>query len=318
MDDKRYNNEGKLEASEIADMLETPTSTPIFRRKFSWLRVAVLLIIAGAAMMAIGAALGGRGGGLFITNDGIQFVTNESVTSYANLTNTANISEITVLATNSSITVRPGRELRVRFENIEAEYTQNGTNLIIDSRRYETGAGVSTTFNFSFLGYYAPSRIIIEVPRNQLNDLNITTTSGQIRMDEITTGSLIAHTTNGGIRGEEIRFTTGDLRTTNGGITLEEPVWETLTAQTTNGTIRITEANIRGPETNLQTTNGGITISTTRPRRHFAYDVRSSSGSIRVGSSRYNAGRWSSPRTEGDSLIIASTVNGSIRISFDD
>jgi DUF4097 and DUF4098 domain-containing protein YvlB len=142
----------------------------------------------------------------------------------------------------------------------------------------------------------------IKVPKKI--DLNIHTTNGGVRIEEIT-GRLRLESTNGKIDAREISGLTR-CKTTNGSIKVEfDDVAESeeMTFRTTNGSIKLyLPENYGADDVDLKTTNG-----------HINCDFPMSGSSSRKSKKRFRGAI-----NEGNRELTCSTTNGSIHLLVND
>ncbi|MCL2372067.1 MAG: DUF4097 domain-containing protein [Defluviitaleaceae bacterium] len=308
-DNKPVNNDGTPTEWNAPEETPTPSPPEPPRRRFSPVKLAVILIIVGVLMYGGGWGLGGRGGFIYFQGgprigraapSNIRYGAGDTHTIYIN-------------AAASSITIFPTDEPRPRVaypNNLDVTLTDvNGvmTFTARDPRR----ARISFGFNH-------PGSIRLYVP-SHVDVFNITTSTGTIRMDGIdaddlvlraTTGSI--HFNNGSINRGRISATTGTMRinptnsyvasmymrTTTGSIHYNGNAITTGGFHATTGTIRVTTTAAETIYTS--TTTGSIHYSgTTLHEGRF----RANTGTIRIDTTL----------TGGD--INATTTTGSIHLN---
>ena len=136
----------------------------------------------------------------------------------------------------------------------------------------------------------------IKVPRNI--DLNLHTTNGNVRVEEVS-GKIRLESTNGKIIAEEIKGL-ARCKTTNGSIRVEFDEIsddDKMSFKTTNGSIKLYLPEDFGADAELKTTNGHIDSDF-----EFTEKIRKSRK------------RYSGQINEGGGELICSTTNGSIHL----
>lgn len=166
--------------------------------------------------------------------------------------------------------------------------------------------------------------VAVSLPADATVDLEVQTTNGAIKTNDLSGDVLTLTSTNGDIVFEGVEATTIHASTTNGGI--EGAVQATdMTADSTNGRIDLSLPSTRSGSYDLGTTNGDIEV-TVVPSDDvgFDLDLRTSNGSLtsNLGGLTYetNTSKRKVAHTEGfDARSVkietsASTTNGDVRV----
>jgi len=189
------------------------------------------------------------------------------------------------------------------MQKLEVEI-QEGRDEIIVETRYPKSSHSGGVFNWLFGKGNASFSVEYEIKVPENIDLNIHTTNGGVKIDNIT-GRLRLESTNGKIDARDISGLTR-CKTTNGNIKVEfddVPEGDEMTFRTTNGSIKIYLPEDYGADNvELKTTNGHIDSDFTMSGRSGRKSKKRFRGSI----------------NEGDRELICSTTNGSIHLLVND
>jgi len=287
-------------------------------KRIPWNRIALSLILLGAIMFGIGWISGSRGGGLIIEDGRLRVIPNrpgETESTFMEIPDGTRFTDIRISATSAAIEVvhaSPGAPLSLQFTNLDANVEYLGNQLIIDTRDHERRRGIQL---LGFGLFSLPREITVHLPAGLADSVRITSTSGSICMDGISTTLLEIRSTSGNVNGRNLNFTNGTLESTSGNININDVGWNNINVQTTSGRIRITGADIREGSTRLQVTSGNINLEVSGRRDDFTYSFTSVSGSVRVNGERLRGRTGTGGR--GEHPITMNVTSGNIRLDFD-
>ena len=308
-------------------------------RRYNWNKIAVILILAGVALFAIGRLSGARGGG--ISFSGWRFHVHNESTQFENSFTPlpARLENISVRTTSISVIIQTapaGETPGIHLVNVNPESLEAGDGITIDTRRAERTGWSIWLFNWNFTA--ARREIRIYLPANaELNEVSVRSTSGSVQIDglsaeNITTDStsgslrlnnlqaqtLYARAVSGSIRGENINISSGEINSTSGSISFGEITWNTLDARSTSGSVRFSDARIQDAatgRTSLRSTSGSVHLELREPAAYFSYNMSTTSGTARVNGN--NRGRGTSTGGTGAHEITLRTTSGSVRLDFE-
>lgn len=317
------------------------------RRRFNWYKFALISILAGILLVSVGWLTGSRGGWLYFEGGRLRFQSDGAAeTSFTPFRRgeTSALS-ISIDTTSANVTVRtvPIGELPgVHFVNIpedEIEVDIDLNAVTINTRQAERRGFL----NFGLSN--ARREIRVYVPRNngfgrldiqsssgtvRLEDLHIggievRSSSGSIRMENLELSHISARTTSGSIRGENISTRTGDVFSTSGSINLSDVVWSDFNANTTSGSVRVDGEVVPLQDifyetfdtfTRVGSTSGNVRLTIRGNREDFDYRASSHSGTIRIDGERQNRAVTSDFAADRHSISLQ-TTSGSIRLDFE-
>ncbi len=189
------------------------------------------------------------------------------------------------------------------MKKLEVKVHESGDEIIVETS-YPKSSSSGGFFGWLFGKGGASFTVEYEIKVPENIDLNIHTTNGGVKIDNIT-GRLRLESTNGKIDAREISGLTR-CKTTNGNIKVEfDDVSEgdEMTFRTTNGSIKIYLPEDYGADNvELKTTNGHIDSD---------FPMSGSSG-------RKSKKRFRGSINEGDRELTCSTTNGSIHLLVND
>jgi len=191
------------------------------------------------------------------------------------------------------------------MERLEIDVRESDGEIIIETY-FPKGSSDGGVFGWIFGGGGESCTVEYEIKVPQNIDLNIHTTNGGVRIDNIE-GRLRLESTNGKINARDITGLTR-CKTTNGSINIEfddVSEGEEMTFRTTNGSIKLYLPEDYGADdVELKTTNG-----------HIDSDFPMSGGS---NSKRKSKKRFRGTINEGNRELSCSTTNGNIDLLVND
>jgi len=289
-------------------------------KRIPWIRIGLVLILLGAIMLGIGWLSGFRGGSLKMEDGRLLVIESrpgEIESRFMEIPDGDRFTDIHIRAGSASIVVvpaSPDAPLGLQFTNLEANVEYSGNQLIIDTRDHERRDGI-IIIRINYCGPIPRREIVVHLPAGMADSVRITNTSGNIRIDGISTTLLEIRSRSGNINGRNLSFTSGTLENSSGNININDVSWNKLNAQTTSGRIRITGADILEGSTHLQVTAGNINLGVNGRRDDFTYSFTSVSGSVRVNGERLQGRTGTGGR--GQHPITMNVTSGNIRLDFD-
>ncbi|MCL1842277.1 MAG: DUF4097 domain-containing protein, partial [Defluviitaleaceae bacterium] len=211
-------------------------------KNINWNKLAIILILLGVGMLAIGRLSGSRGGMIAFENGRLRVLQDEQ-SDFTPLPRSREITHIAVNATYANIiieTTPPGETDGIHFTNISPEYFDvSDGKITIDSRP------VGRRW---VLFQLSPGRREIRInlpPGTEIWEIETRTVSGGIRFYNLQAREVVAVATSGSVRSENSDFGNTYLRSTSGAVNLSGFTWENLQAQSTSGSVRISDGEIR-------------------------------------------------------------------------
>jgi len=314
-------------------------------RRIPWVGVAVILIVLGISLFAIGWISGSRGGRIHFDR-GIRVETGtreEFASGSGNFTFTNNYDTVVINASSHAIRVYYTNEPTVRVvtpPGLRSNISEQGSVLNVDVRAsfvggghrihfmgFGGGRGVTwnrngrdTYLNFDF-DFSNPRNMFggirVYVP-NSVNDVYARTSSGSVRINGISTTQLRAQTSSGRVELNGGTHQNAHLQSTSGSVNADAYFTGGLYARTTSGSVNVTDSNVAMRTTGqiqLRSTSGSVRYYTRAPLNNFNYRISVTSGSMRVDGSRIS-GRSATGGADGGTQLNASTTSGSVRLNF--
>ncbi len=187
------------------------------------------------------------------------------------------------------------------LKQLEVDIRESDNEIIIETY-FPKGSSSRGFFGWLFGGGHNSYSVEYEIKVPKKIDLNIHTTNGSLRIEQIS-GRLRLESTNGKIVARQISGATR-CKTTNGSIKVdfsEVTTQEKLMFKTTNGSIKLYLPEDFAAEVELKTTNG-----------HIDSDFPLHGGS------RKSKKRFSGHINKGDRELTCATTNGSIHLYVND
>lgn len=268
-------------------------------------RIIIGLILVGAALVSISS--------LFYHNrmSSETFYTTKNVKKFVLDDRNMPVEVVGVSGTKTSIRYKKSRDIKYNIK-------QTSNTLTLERRR-TFGIGFSL-FNFG----ERDQKIVIELPKAALEELQIETTNGNVTaknlelenfdvetsnskmtLMEIDSDTIDAETSNGKVELARMKFDDGTFETSNSKMDLQDLSFSEGEFQTSNG--KITLSNLTPEKSlSLKTSNAKINGSVSGEKEEFSIDSKTSNGSNNLENSE------GSPKE-----LEVKTSNGSINIAFE-
>ena len=342
MDDKRFNNDGVVENNGFTESPHTGGYDGFLdepqRRRFSWVRVALLFIVLGVGLFAVGTLLGARGGYAYFEGGRLRVGTTGRGSAGTTSMTPGAFDRIDINVSSHRVLILPGDSYEVvlpagRWAPV-ARVIDDA--LIVDSRQ-QGRSGRIHLFGGSIRSTDNEIRVYLPAGHS-MDELSVRTSSGRIHIDGVNAGSIYANSSSGRVevsnlaspvQSMNIRSSSGrveianvpavndlTLQTSSGRVELNRVGWVNLTTRTSSGRIEIVRGreNIAGGSTVLQTSSGSVNVDIVGDRSSYRYELGTSSGSMRVDGERFS-GRDFRGGSGADDISIR-TSSGSIRLNF--
>ncbi|MCL2286947.1 MAG: DUF4097 domain-containing protein [Firmicutes bacterium] len=326
------------------------------RRRYRkpWGKIAVFLIIVGAALFAAGWASGARGGRVYFES-GLRIETPpfnipESLRA-AHIDLSSNIHTVTVNATSCAIRIVPtsaDRPQVVSSESRDMVVNEVSGRLYVDTRSADawfiggvnrnrrnwhimnigtfgvswnrSGSTSFMDFNFDFDNFSLSNRtgntITVYLP-DSVQQIEARSTSGSVRLENISTTRLNLRSTSGSVNVDGGTHRNTRLQSTSGSVRGNGYFAGGIYARSTSGGVNIQDYSTAHRNTDsihLQSTSGSVRFSTRAPISDFSYELSVTSGSVRIDGSSVSGRRVSGGT--GNVPINARSTSGSIHLDF--
>ena len=317
MNHNGYNNqiENDVETSERPFERTTP--------KKPWAKIALLFILAGGILFVAGWLNGSRGGVIVWNNGRLQVVSasNErqdfTQNQHAAQVSAGNFHTLDVSATAMRITIRAADAYQlIIYGDIEPTITTTNGILNICTRVQERASNNNFQFMFNNMSRRA---IYVYVPYNVFENIHATNTAGRIQLEGMYAENVILSATSGRVVMEDTHVgTQTSLSAVSGSVNINGGAVSHLDASTTSGTVRIETDVAANSYVNLRTVAGSIRFESSRSfaQEMVSYDVRTTTGSVRVNGDRLSRGAMVQTVTDAQLTINAQTTSGSVRLTF--
>ena len=335
-DSRQYNR-----PSDIPEVIPAGSEPPERRRGTPWVKLAIILIIAGGLMTAAGRASGSQGGRIYWDNNSGLNIEAWSRNVYrgdgvAHFTSfdTDQLSSITVNATTANITIVSTSDPspRITTQGIaHPNIQESGGHLTISPRvgnysnaeisiglvdiRGSFGRRGNWSLNWDSRPHARRSEVRVYVPQGMvIDDVNIRITSGRVTVEGVSGVNLDSRVTSGRMDFSQANFANVTLNSTSGNITFDGAISDALDARATSGNIRITDTDSTIMSATLRVSSGNIRYTTAAPRTNFRYDISVTSGTTRINGDRMAGRRLEGGR--GDSRLNVSATSGNVHLDF--
>jgi DUF4097 and DUF4098 domain-containing protein YvlB len=192
---------------------------------------------------------------------------------------TENAQRINISTTSYNIHVLPTHESKPRLVvhgDVTPHITFADNTLSISTRHPEVQSG-SGGFQMFFIG--SPRRnITLYMPDNIYKILDISSTSGNVRIEGFYSETLTARSTSGNVRVTDIRTENGNLQSTSGNVEVTDSHIITCTLRSVSGNVAVNSGSVY--TLNGTSTSGNVTVDTSVIKNGSA-ELRSTSGNIR-------------------------------------
>ena len=329
---RQHDNDGEF-ISEIAEELKTKPSSyepPRSTKRISWVRLALLLIVVGAAMTGVGWIMGARGANV-TWNNGIQLhaVRHNSLHTQQSVAMTpfsVPFSDVRVDTMSARVEVVRSDTYAVeviwygeRGFLIDPHNVQNGV-LVIDTREAErNNQGMNISLGF---GQINTGSNVIRIHAPSVDYLRLRSVSGRIFVEDIAWTHLSAESISGRVEVFNNPQIAEDIHVlcVSGRVHIQGVEWRNMYATSVSGRIEV--YGTPHGDTTLNTTTGRIDMEVIgRGYGEFSYNLTSSTGRVEIDGNRItsnNGGRRTLSRNigEGNPTILASTTSGRIEVNF--
>lgn len=244
----------------------------------------------------------------------------------------AGVSGISITASGTGVQVRhhDGAEVTASLSG-----NVRGRNLVMTERGNRVDLTVESRWTlFSWGG----SNLEVNIPRNARPDLEVTTSSGRITLEDLSSGdvsvrtssgrqnhenlqvdgSFTARSSSGKIDLDDVRATSYDLSTSSGGICAEDLAGTRLNARSSSGRICL-ETGTLEQDWQVESSSGRVTVELSRPG-DMRVEFRGSSGSWDLDNDAFRADGTGARNSlnassgSGGPLLSVRTSSGSFRL----
>jgi len=273
-----------------------------------WWKIALIMIVAGIALIVLGFSLGARGGYAYIGDGRLRF---SSAGTYYTIEESDlqpfDAIEVMVKASNIEIVESDHYGLEMRLP----EYEDQPEWAIIDGKLTINASKTDNIFSFMSIGFhqshyikvYCPggnSSSAIDFGSNKLKSVDLTAGSGGILLQGISADRIGVNTSSGNIRVESAYYQSAAAHTNSGNITFSGTGDNaSLKLSATSGIIRADASGCSAVE--LDTKSGNITVSG-QTNADAEINAKANSGLIDV-----DVTAWASLSTEIVSGSITAT-----------
>lgn len=267
-------------------------------------KIVLGLILVGAALVCIGS--------MFFHNR----MSNETFTT------TKNVQRLVVDDRNMPIDVVgvSGNRTRINYKksrDIKYNIKQTSNTLTLERKR-------SIGFNFDFFNFGNSSpKVTIEVPKENLKDLQVETSNGKISTKNLVLDNLDLESSNSKMTINDVDADTIDAETSNGKVELSRLTFDDGSFETSNSKMSLQDLNFKDGE--FQTSNGKINLMDLKPSESLSLKTSNSkvNGTIigneddfSITSKTSNASNSLGNNDDGSKELEVRTSNGDIEVAF--
>ena len=297
----------------------------------SWWKIAIIAIVVGIALIALGFALSARGVYVYFDGGRVRFASNAEqifIEEY----DLESFDEISVMANSANIELIEstsfGLELRLPAHADKPEWSIADGKLSVDARVFDG--------NFIFMSFDSRSYYIkVYVPKGHvLEHVELNTSSGDILLSNVSAENIAIQARSGTIEADttgctnvHVKSESGDVKlfgdtlptadifasATSGDVNVDVATWQKLTVQSNSGDVEITgEPN---GVTSVDSMSGQVTLTLNGNQRDFSYDISTRSGTVQVGGQSYNDSARSIDRDAKNTIEVRAS-SGDVRVDF--
>ena len=266
-----------------------------------------IFIITGLILITIGVSIDTS-----LWQTSIGYRTSEYETINKNFASDE-VKHVIIDSRNASIRVNLSDNDEISLSYRENNYLRY--NLTIDEGVLTLKQERINHFRFGLINFSSGDRyaIILNIPKNSLDKLEIDNTNGKVLVVDVELDSLDIKTTNAIIEIENMIVTDNlNIRTTNGVIRFNDVKAGDLSARTTNGMIEFSK--LIANNIIMQTTNGQVTGAIIGNRDDYHEDMSTTNGRIKINGQQY--GNIVRSRNDINRELNIITTNGNITIDF--
>jgi DUF4097 and DUF4098 domain-containing protein YvlB len=322
MDDRQYNNNNEIVETEKET---APRPLPFKKRRIKWNRLGVMLIIVGVILYGLGFLMGARGASISFQNGWFHFFSVSSdTTGSREITlpaNAASASNIIIHTTSANIVVRRSADNQIRlvaYGGMEPTVTESAGTLTINTRQETQSRSVT----FLSVGVQR-HEIRLYLPYRSYEQFNISSSSGNITIENFYLHNLITRSSSGNTRINNVAVHIGNTNNSSGNLVFNGGSIFQLTSSTSSGNINIETIVLEGGNAGLQASSGNIRFTAQNNVLNLGgidYNLITRSGSIRINGERaqHVVGRNTGhSHTHPFFFVNARASSGNVRLYFD-
>lgn len=278
----------------------------------AWLIAALILVVSGAGICAVGVICGGSKN-VTLGRNGLKIGAGEDF--HYESEKLDKINEIDMDVSNLKVVIAPS----------EGDYYKVVCDAynVHEEPQIEIKEGVLTVkqkddfmlFNFDFSFDFRPSTITVYVPNdNDFKNITVKSSNSAVRFEQaVNVDYANIDTSNGVIYIEKMTCNERlNVKTSNGAIDCDGTFNGDVTLKTSNGAIDITGKYAKGVE--AKSSNGRISAMIEGRRKDYDLELDTSNGSIRIDGSKVDDDYYENNKS--DCEIYLKSSNGSIEVDF--
>jgi hypothetical protein len=301
----------------------------------NWWLLALLFILTGTTLGFIGWSSGAGDHRVYIDRDGLHVTRNDDKNITLSKTDLAEFVNVNISTASADVELIPsdhyGIDVSLPSRDSKLDWDIKDGELRVTTER-DWGM-IFNIFNFNFR-YTSDYYVKVYYPKNiTLDNVQINTTSGDIRMNAVSIKNLSVEATSGDIQARiqnydivTLNSTSGDIRLNgdfesiasirveahSGDINMEDIAWRELVANTTSGDI-IISGEAHG-QSAISVRSGDVNLRISGGDSRYSYNLSATSGDIRVNGQ--NMGNSAISAFSSDNLITIETTSGDINLEF--
>jgi|GEM_PF-2653026 len=320
----------------------------------NWAKISVCFFLVGVFLLGISWAFGMRGGFVYIDAKGLHVVSQGNADEgllLVNEENTEPFTAVDIYAVSADVELIKsdhfGLEMRLPKGSEPVWGIENGVLSVKEQVKWS----IFTIVNFDFITnahfvkiYYPASLEIVDLKTisgnikanaNNSKSLTVKSTSGNLKIKG--SGNVTLSTISGDVNADLERAESIEISTTSGNISVENDydgetnlkintisgtiradgnVWKNAQLKSTSGDIKVGGDFIG--KTEMKSISGNVNLDISGDIDKYGYELKSLSGSMRVGNNRFEKNFRSFNADSAKNIIVVQTTSGDIRLDFDD
>lgn len=237
---------------------------------------------------------------------------------------------------NNPVEIKPSTDDQIhidfkvdQYEEIVLSDESDVLSIVVSSDWWDYMRNPLLWFNFS--NTMVDRTVTILLPES-LYKIQVKTSNGAIKMNDLTLDSVVLKTSNGRVDVRNTEVSTLNLGSSNGKIYLNTVIADNVLLSTSNGEIEciglvsdsidaetsngpINASGIVSNDFRVSTSNGKITIGIQGRFEDYKVKTKTSNGDVKIDGANYSNDTYHSSKTP---YVEAITSNGDIRINFED
>ncbi len=242
-------------------------------------KTGLILIIIGVAALYFVSNIDGRFSLSNFWSKISEEINTEKTVSIENIDQV----DISTSSIDVTLTRGSGDQARIRLEGRISGTFSKDIELHVEEKNDKLVIGTNNTSGFGIGIGYMNVDLIVELPEKNWNDINVNTTSGNIKLDQLQSIKLTANSSSGNIASERLQSTEAFFKSTSGNVKIEQLVSDSVELKSTSGNISAYE--VEASDVNFNSTSGNVKLT----GGDMAVEGKTTSGDIKLEINSLNA-----------------------------